>query len=139
VQVLEAELARINGTYAQVEQKLKLVEKERGKEVDGLQDELISAQHSLDEQRQRLEEAEAKYNSGQLNQENKGLSIDSMKVKLTQMCGVDLCLTNLLQQECLCEGYLFLDATGCFVQGGSSVCRAGQISESDGSARAEVR
>lgn len=83
--MLEGEVTRVNGSFSQVEKKLKTLERERGKEVDGLQDELLSAQHSLDQQRLRLEEAQAKYHSGQLDQDNKGLSIDGLKTKVTQM------------------------------------------------------
>lgn len=74
----------MNSSFAQVAQKLKELQHERGKEVDGLQDELLSAQHSLDQQRAQLQDAAVRMHSGQLDQENRGLSIDSLRSKLTE-------------------------------------------------------
>jgi Skp family chaperone for outer membrane proteins len=82
--MLETEVARVNSSFAQVAQKLKDLQRERGKEVDGLQEELLSAQHSLEQQRAQLQDAAAKMQSGQLDQENRGISIESLRSKLTE-------------------------------------------------------
>lgn len=86
LQTLETEVARVNSSFAQVAQKLKELQHERGKEVDGLQDELLSAQHSIEQQRVQLQDAEAKMHSGLLDQENRGLSIDGVRSKLAETC-----------------------------------------------------
>ena len=86
LQTLETEVSRVNSSFAQVAQKLKDLQRERGKEVDGLQDELLSAQHSLEAQRAQLQDAEAKMHSGLLDQENRGLSIESVRAKLAETC-----------------------------------------------------
>lgn len=74
----------MNGSFAQVEQKLKDLQRERGREVDGLQDELLSAQHSLEQQRVQLQDVAAKMQCGQLDQENRGLSIEALRSKLNE-------------------------------------------------------
>eukprot|EP00892_Ulva_mutabilis_P003444 jgi/Ulvmu1/1471/UM011_0201.1 len=82
---LEHEIARVNSTASLAERTYRAAQSERGKEISGLSEELVSAHHSLEAQQAQLASFEAKVQNGQLDTDNRMHSMDSLKAKVLSL------------------------------------------------------
>lgn len=85
VQALELEIARANNTATLAERTFRAAQNERGKEINGLSEELISVQNSLEAQQAQLANFEAKVQSGQLDSDNRMHTMESLKAKVLSL------------------------------------------------------
>lgn len=84
-QALELEIARANSTATLAERTYRAAQNERGKEISGLSEELVSAQHSLEAQQAQLASFEAKVQHGQLDSDNRTHTMESLKAKILSL------------------------------------------------------